>query len=570
MKTETASSVLTDPGSPFRDDELRGVQAGAALAYEWFALDDRLLWGEAASVFFGPSMARTLSTGDAYDALVLPGSGLSRSAIARDLLAARDTAEMVRFELRYAIGPAGPDAQPLQLVDCGACLFDAAGRLDRVIGSIRVVEPDDGTEIAGGTSALAGVDIGRQALSAQVEQWLQRARENGATFAFVLIGIDHLSRLNDAYGFDIVDHVIEVIRRRLRARLRDGEAMGRFSVGKFGILLRFESEAELAERVRDLTAAVNESPQRMDGATLAAAVSAGAVTVPRQADDLKQIFTHAYDSLHRARHANRGGFEIYSRKLDRTAERRANLRFVDEIVAALDEGRVNLALQPIARADDRSIAFQEALVRVHGRDGSVSDGAAVIPPAERFGLTSMIDRRTLDLAFNLLRADPQARLSVNAAPTTLEDGGWIESMNAHAREGLCARMTVEITESARIVDIEQVRSSIVWLHDLGCKVAIDDFGVGYTSFRSLRRLGVDILKIDGSFVASLMASDADRHFVRALIDLAGNLGIETVAEWVLDEETAGQLAAWGCTYLQGQLIGLAQLQPVRSSCACGH
>ena len=95
------------------------------------------------------------------------------------------------------------------------------------------------------------------------------------------------------------------------------------------------------------------------------------------------------------------------------------------------------------------------------------------------------------------------------------------------------------------------------MKDLGCRIAIDDFGAGYTSFRNLRKLGVDLVKIDGAFVQNLPRCDDDRAFVRTLIDLARRLGLETVAEWVQDEEAAALLADWGCDYLQGALVGLA-------------
>ena len=98
------------------------------------------------------------------------------------------------------------------------------------------------------------------------------------------------------------------------------------------------------------------------------------------------------------------------------------------------------------------------------------------------------------------------------------------------------------------------------MKDLGCRIAIDDFGAGYTSFRNLRKLGVDIVKIDGSFVQNLKRSEDDRAFVQTLIDLARRLGLETVAEWVQDEESAAILADWGCDYLQGALVGRAALE----------
>ena len=121
-------------------------------------------------------------------------------------------------------------------------------------------------------------------------------------------------------------------------------------------------------------------------------------------------------------------------------------------------------------------------------------------------------------------------------------------------------MTLEITETTAIQNIDETAGFVTRAKDLGCRIAIDDFGAGYTSFRNLRRLGVDMIKIDGAFVQNLPRSQDDRAFVRTLIDLGRSLGLTTVAEWVQDEGGAEVLAEWGCDYLQGMLIGRASLR----------
>jgi EAL domain-containing protein (putative c-di-GMP-specific phosphodiesterase class I) len=126
-----------------------------------------------------------------------------------------------------------------------------------------------------------------------------------------------------------------------------------------------------------------------------------------------------------------------------------------------------------------------------------------------------------------------------------------------AHRSVAERLTLEITEMEMIQDVDDTRGFVTRVKDLGSRIAIDDFGAGYTSFRNLRKLGVDIVKIDGAFVQNLMRSEDDRAFVQTLIDLAKRLGLETVAEWVQDEQAAALLAEWGCDYLQGSLVGLA-------------
>src|SRR6266481_8240828 len=134
------------------------------------------------------------------------------------------------------------------------------------------------------------------------------------------------------------------------------------------------------------------------------------------------------------------------------------------------------------------------------------------------------------------------------------DPDWWASIESlmRAHPGVAERLIVEITETVAIQDIDDVRGFVTRLKNFGSRIAIDDFGAGYTSFRNLRKLGVDVVKIDGAFVQNLTRSEDDRAFVRTLIDLAKRLGLETIAEWVQDEEAAALLAGWDCDCLQGK------------------
>jgi EAL domain-containing protein (putative c-di-GMP-specific phosphodiesterase class I) len=142
------------------------------------------------------------------------------------------------------------------------------------------------------------------------------------------------------------------------------------------------------------------------------------------------------------------------------------------------------------------------------------------------------------------------------------DPDWWSRLEAmlHLHEHVAERLIVEITETAAIHDIDNARGFVARVKDLGARIAIDDFGAGYSSFRNLRKLGVDMIKIDGAFVEKLVRSEDDRTFVRTMIDLARGLKLKTVAEWVQDERTAVILADWGCDYLQGEHIGRATLE----------
>jgi EAL domain-containing protein (putative c-di-GMP-specific phosphodiesterase class I) len=242
--------------------------------------------------------------------------------------------------------------------------------------------------------------------------------------------------------------------------------------------------------------------------------------------------------------------------------RQQNIRATDEIITALNDRRIGLGYEPVVGAVSRQVAFYECLMRVQRTDGGLSHAGDIVPVAERVGLVRMLDHRVLEMVVKELSEAPGLSASVNVSPASTTDPGWWNGLGAmlRAHPGTGERLTVEITETSAIRDIDEARGFVARVKDLGCRIAIDDFGAGYTSFRNLRKLGVDIVKIDGAFVQHISRSDDDRAFVHTLIDLAHRLGLQTVAEWVKDENAAKMLADWGCDYLQGELFGLATVE----------
>lgn len=216
----------------------------------------------------------------------------------------------------------------------------------------------------------------------------------------------------------------------------------------------------------------------------------------------------------------------------------------------------------MVHADTRQTAFYECLVRMRQDDGRAVLAPDIVPVAERLGLIRLVDHRILELVVAELASAPDVTLSLNISPETTMDPDWwasIESM-MRAHPGVAERLIVEITETVEIQDIDDLRGFVTRLKDLGSRIAIDDFGAGHTSFRNLRKLGVDIVKIDGAFVQNIVRSADDRAFVQTLVELARRLQIKTVAEWVQDDSSVTLLRDWGCDYIQGRLIGLASIE----------
>jgi len=196
-------------------------------------------------------------------------------------------------------------------------------------------------------------------------------------------------------------------------------------------------------------------------------------------------------------------------------------------------------------------------LRLRLPDGEVAALEALLPAADKAGLIWALDSRVMALVCARLVADPDLRISMNCARASITAEDWIESFTARvgATPGVGERLIVEVTETGLIENYEAMRAAIGACKSLGVRVAMDDFGSGHTSFRHLRELGFDLVKIDGDFVRNIAQSADDRFFVKTLVDLARRLGLAVVAEWVGDSDTAQILREIGVDYFQGDYFG---------------
>src|SRR6202008_2491562 len=375
----------------------------------------------------------------------------------------------------------------------------------------------------------------------------------------MLIGIDHLARVNDAFGFDVADAVISEVAGRIRARLRGGDVLGRFSGNKFGLVLKNCTVDDMNVAAERFLAGIRDDVVPTKSGPVSVTASIGAVTVPRYARNADEAINRAQETLDAAKRRRAGSFGLWRPNVERDAQRRVNIRVTDEIVTALNDRRIVAAFEPVVAARSREAAFYECLVRMEQGDGQVLLAPDIVPVAERLGLIRLVDHRILELVVDELIGAPTVQLSLNISPETTMDADWSATIESLMRShpAVAERLIVEITETVAIQDVDDIRGFVTRLKNFGSQIAIDDFGAGYTSFRNLRKLGVDIVKIDGAFVQNIPRSADDRAFVQTLIDLARRLEIKTVAEWVQDEEAACLLREWGCDYIQGRLIGLA-------------
>ncbi len=543
--------------SPPSLDTAKILRSVGDIAYEWQLDTDVLVWSENTAEALGVDPTE-ISSGRGFARHVDAAGGLTRAEIILQA-SRRDAGKGVPYQIQYALKRGD---EKIWLEDTGRWFAGADGKPKYANGIIRAInerhERQRWLEQRAKFDPLTG-ELNRIYLTEGLGAALDEAVRFRSSSGFMLVAIDHLSHLNEAYGFDVADEVIAQVGKRIRARMRGKDSLGRYSGNKFGVVLATCTPDELSTAAERLLAGVRDEPFYTAAGPMAVTITIGGVTAPRHARTVIEVLARAQDALQVARAKRHGSFVAYAPNVERDALRRQSVRAADEIVAALNQRRIALAYEPVVEAQSRKVAFYECLMRINRSDGSIAQASEIIPVAERVGLVRMLDFRVIELVVAELASAPNMQASVNVSPNSAIDPHWWQGLGAllRANSDAAGRLIVEITETAAIHDLDDARGFVTRVKDLGCRIAIDDFGAGYTSFRNLRKLGVDIVKIDGAFVPNIAKSNDDRAFVRTLVDLSRRLGLKSVAEWVQDEETAALLAGWGCDYLQGALIGLA-------------
>ncbi len=440
------------------------------------------------------------------------------------------------------------------------------GRIERVVGVLRRVTEQK--NIVDRLTRLATYDeltghLNRSRLREELSLTIERAKAESGGCAYFVAAIDKLAVINETYGFDAADEVIVAAGNRLARSMRGQDIIGRTAGNKFGVILSRCTDREMELVAERLNAAVRSEAIETSAGSVSATISIGAVWLPQNAETSQEAMLWAEDALERARSKGRGGFAAYAKSAGREFARRRLMAVADDVTAALKENRLVLAYQPIVDAKSHEAAHYECLLRMMREDGTLVTAGEFVPAAETLGLVRLIDWRALELAVARLKAVPNVKFSLNVSGTSAIDRPWLNSYIDYIRRNasVADRLTVELTETSALHAFEENAQFISRLRELGCSVAIDDFGAGYTSFRNLQALHFDMVKIDGSFIEDIARSPDNQLFVRTLIGLAKNFKFKTVAEWADSEEDAALLAEFGIDYLQGFRFGRPDIAP---------
>jgi len=401
----------------------------------------------------------------------------------------------------------------------------------------------------------------RREFNAILERHLARAKRYSGYGALLWMDLDGFKEINDGLGHKVGDELLASLAHRMKSTVRESDVLARLGGDEFAILYPNVDGMQAQIAAARLLDAIRQHTAVIQGQSIRTTASMGIVLFPEHGMDPTELLIEADMAMYRAKEQGRNRFCVYSpdeAAMDAPEQRIDWLRMLRE---ALENDGFVLYAQPIIDLETEAVIRYEILIRLLDRAGGIIPPGAFLDIADQFGLSGDIDRWVLRKVTDILSSlGPENRdlcFAINLSPRSMTDSEllrMIETMPALDVIGP-VRLVMEITETAAIYNIHVAKDFLRTLRDQGYEFALDDFGMGFSSFYQLKNLDVDYLKIDGSFVRNLSKDPVDRHLVMAMVHLAGGLGKKTIAEFVEDQETLDILRSIGVDCAQGFHIG---------------
>jgi diguanylate cyclase (GGDEF)-like protein/PAS domain S-box-containing protein len=410
--------------------------------------------------------------------------------------------------------------------------------------------------------ALTGL-VNRAEFERRLQESVDTAHRGDGAHVLCYMDLDRFKGINDTSGHQAGDAMLREIAKILRQAVRDSDTVGRVGGDEFGMLLvgcPLEKARQIAD---DVCRAVNDFRFVWKDRIFNVGVSIGLVEIARESGTMEEVMAAADSACYVAKRQG-GHVAVYSARDEIFARQTGEIHWLQVLQSALRESRFELYCQPIVAtfaANDAGPAM-EVLVRLRDDAGAQLAPRDFVRAAERYRLMGLIDRWVVQttltgLGRGAIALAPKRSLAINISGQTLADGQFLEfvvecfdSTGANP-----AQICFEIAENAVIANFEQARRFVGVLHGMGCRFALDDFGIGLGSFANLKNLAVDYLKIDGSFFKNLARDSVNQAMVTAMIRLARTLNFQVIAEQVEDASAMDAARRIGVDYLQGFAVG---------------
>ena len=440
-------------------------------------------------------------------------------------------------------------------------LLNASNPKDNVIyGSLQNITKDKRellkTAHTAYTDDMTGL-LNRSRMKQKIALAIGASQEYNISSIFLTISIDNLASINNMFGHHIADDIIQAVGRHLSLTKRKSDLIARLSSGKFGILLTDVKAEDMQGIGQRFLAAIRETDFLTRSGSICITASGGGCFIPKDANIVDHVFSLADECLSMAKRYGRNCFIPYTLEPTKAEERSENIILSGKIVQAIRENRIIPAYQPVVNQRNPEKSFFEMLARIKNPDGTFIPAYKFIPIAENTGFIRMIDMQILKSALNTLHDNEDISVSINLSGHTLSNPSIADDIFAQCKNFMHVsdRLIIELTETVALQDVYGLPELITGLHEMGFRVALDDFGAGYNSFSNLQNYSFDIVKIDGSYIRGIHDNKRNQIFVEALASMSEQLGLEIVAEMVSGEGEVEILKNYPIDYYQGYLFG---------------
>ena len=413
--------------------------------------------------------------------------------------------------------------------------------------------------------SLTGL-INRREFENRINQAIEDVRNTDSRYALCYLDLDNFKVVNDTSGHYAGDELLKQLTVKLRMELREADTLARLGGDEFGVLLEgcpIDKAYDLAEAIRQI---VEDFRFVWDNTSFRIGVSIGLVPITVDSGSLSDVLSAADSACYVAKDQGRNRIHVYQPNDEAVLEQHGQMQWVQRIQDVLDQNRFRLFFQPIAKLSrkpgEKCTIHGEVLIRMLDENNKIVGPGSFIPAAERYQVMPSIDRWVVSNTFHMLMQNEVhihghvSSCCINLSGQSLSDERFMGFLVDEIKNsGVPPEILVfEITETAVIANLCNASKLISTLREMGCRFALDDFGVGLSSFGYLKNLAVDYLKLDGCFVKNMVRDNIDHAMVKAINQIGHTMNIKTIAEFVEDEETLNAVREVGVDYAQGYFI----------------
>ncbi len=411
---------------------------------------------------------------------------------------------------------------------------------------------------------LTGLANRRSFLTA-LDGLLEDARAHHRTHTLLYLDLDHFKIINDTSGHHVGDQCLLMVTELLHGELGARDLLARVGGDEFGILMWEVTPEECKPRAERLCALLAERPFEWQGKLFKVSASIGYTAIQADTEDTHQLMSFADAACYVAKDMGRNSAMEYYGGV-RCSGKRQEMDWVNRIHDALAQNRFLLYYQEIRPLRAGEMAHKEILLRLRDEDGELIAPGAFIPAAERYDLMPAIDRWVVQAVFNMLRRgqDRDTVWAINLSGASVSDQAFVTKLFEDLADPKVPAQNIcfEITETMAISNLAHAQDFMQRARALGCRIALDDFGSGMSSFAYLKNLPVDCVKIDGSLIVNVEKSTTDRSIVGSIHQISQTLGFKTVAEFVENEAILEAVREIGVDFVQGYGIHRPEPMPL--------